>query len=179
MYGHAAEGLFEREAPPGYVEGSTAALAPAPLGEAEHDARLLAFRVGTEWLGLPAASCAFVAPSSRTRALAGRTNEVFRGLLVHRGELLLAMSLRGLLGMPLVEGRLWVGATAGADRWVVDADEVLGVAPYGPTAVLSSPTRGLEQATSFLSAVVRLGDRDIGLLDVDALDLAFRRSLRR
>lgn len=179
VYGRAAEGLFERDAPPGYVDGSTSALAPAPLGEAEQDARLLVFRLGPEWLGLPAASCSFVAPATRTRALAGRTNEVFRGLLVHRGELLLSMSLRGLFGMPLVEGKLLVGATVGGNRWVFDADEVQGVAPYGPAARLSSPTHGLEQATSFLSAVVRLAEHDVGLLDVDVLDVAFRRSLRR
>lgn len=96
-----ARKLLDRPLPPGYRDEWTQHFAgrdeKAPEGE-EIDSVLI-FRIGEEWLGLPAAICREIAEPRPVHSLPHRRSEAVRGIVNVRGELLICISLPALLGI--------------------------------------------------------------------------------
>ncbi|MCS6901791.1 MAG: hypothetical protein RMJ98_19335 [Myxococcales bacterium] len=78
------------------------------------------------------------------RRLAGRSNRVFAGICLFLGELTLAVSLRGLLGLgpPQAQRVRWVAISVPSGRWVFDIDELIGVVRYRETVCSGAPAAG-------------------------------------
>lgn len=180
VFAEQAARLLERPVSAEDTEGWGEALAaPRAVGE-EGSESALVFGLGGEWLGLPTRSAAFVASEVAVRRLPGRSGKIFSGLCVVLGEMTLAVSLRGLLGVGPARGRSgvrWVAMGEPAERWVFDVDELLGVIRFAPAALEAAPTEPMSSVVSYLSGVIRAGERDVGLLDPQRLDQAFLRSL--
>jgi chemotaxis-related protein WspD len=180
VLGVRAHDLFARPAPDDYVEAWAERLAEAEESRADTPHSSLVFRIEDEWLGLLTNDCAFVSAGVSVRRLARRSGPVFSGLAYVRGEILLAMSLRGLLGLsgPIGLNRRFIGLGPPGRRWLFDVDEVHGVLRHADGDVSSAPLHAAQEVTSYVSGVVRRGARSFGLLDAALLDAAFQRSLR-
>lgn len=179
VFSEGAASFFERPPPPGYVARWTEVLREEPAAAEDTSmASAVVFRVEDEWLGLPTKAAAFVAPEVSLRRLAGRSNRVFAGLGLFLGELALAVSLRGLLGLgpPRASQVRWLAMGPPPERWVFDIDELSGVIRY-PEAARSGAPASRASVVTYLSGVIRTPDRTFGLLDPAALDGAFLRSL--
>ncbi len=141
---------------------------------------VLVFRVGRELLGLRAGACAAVVEKAPMRALGGRSGKIFRGLCLFRGELTLAVSLRGLLAIDSrseVQRTRFIAIGEEGSRWVFDVDELIGVRAFAPKEATNVPTERATQIASYVKSIIRVEGEGVGLLDEERLDIAFRRSL--
>jgi chemotaxis-related protein WspD len=99
VYSAAGERLFNREAPPQYVEEWTQRIAEADTTAAADEFSVLVFRMGDEWLAFDTHDVAEVVEIRPIRRVPNRTNGILLGLVNIRGELQLCVSLRELLGI--------------------------------------------------------------------------------
>lgn len=169
----AARAFFERPAPPGYLDAWQAIL-EEPADEPEADATsLLVFRAHDEWLALPATTIVEVTTPRRIHSVPHRAGTPLAGLVNIRGQLQPCLSLHALLGLvggPVQPGlggsaRLLVVEPAAGELWVLGVDEVAGVHRV-PRGTLRPVPATLGQATAHCaSALVRLQDRPVALLD--------------
>jgi len=92
--------LLHRTIPDGYRAQTTAQIAAS----AQHISRsslfaMLVFRLGQEWLALPAAICQQVLSPVKSHSLPHRSNRTLIGVVNVRGQLLLKVSLFEILGL--------------------------------------------------------------------------------
>ena len=159
------------------LDRATAALA-APLEE--HSAErlsLLAVRAGGELLALPAREAARVAPPLPVHRVPHRTNEVFRGIANHDGELLLCMSIEAALGLPAParrEGGALVVAEHGRERWAFAVDRVIGVVDVDGRTLRAPPMTVSGAKSGCVRALVRLEEGEAAVLDAAGLCAVFR-----
>lgn len=173
VFAETAHTLFGRPPPPGYRSEWTQRLAVAaepPLGEGS---TYVTVRVGTEWLGIASSVCVEVTESRRAYPLAHRTTGAFEGLVNVRGQAMLCVSLRALLGIPAREGpsgksRLAVVETP-EGRYALRIDEVDRVRRILSADVREPPTTLARSLSPHVHGVVRDGDRLIGLLAAEDL----------
>lgn len=125
-----ARKLLDRPLPPGYRDAWTQHFArrdeKAPEGE-EIDSVLI-FRIGEEWLGLPAGICREIAEPRPVHSLPHRRHEAVRGIVNVRGELLICISLPALLGIGATAFSRGSGRIAIFPRLVVIGEEARHVA---------------------------------------------------
>ena len=141
VYSDAGRSLLEQELPAGYLDewtnllrssqgttNATAATGTISVG---------IFRLGGEWLALPAALFKEVTQMSVAHTLPHRSDRILIGLVNIRGEIQLCISLKALLGLevadsssqnisPVVYQRMVVVEREGS-RWVFAVDEIYGI----------------------------------------------------
>lgn len=168
VYSRAGRSLLERQPPADYLSAWTAVLADASvlaeasggphgpglsLAAADGDERvvggrralaLMVFRIGAESLALPLPLLQEVTTPFGIHSVPHRSNGCFLGLVNIRGEILLAASLRPLLGLPPAEGPLPAGSrmavtAPGEEQWVIAIDEVLGIHLCDPEELQPPP----------------------------------------
>jgi chemotaxis-related protein WspD len=140
----------------------------------------MVFRVGPEWLALPAEWIGEVVPLRAIHSLPHRKGRALDGLVNVRGELLPCFSLERALGIEPVAasgagasaGRRLIVAGKGAHRLVFRADEVFGVMRYDEARRLAAPGR-----TDRVKHVLEWNGRSLGLLDAESLWASLERSL--
>ncbi|HUS67339.1 MAG TPA: chemotaxis protein CheW [Kofleriaceae bacterium] len=184
VYTSAGRALMERPPPPGYVDEWTDFLAEAKVRAAPRTLAVLVFRVGDEWLGLDTADVIEVAEARSVHRIPHRPGPVLSGLVNIRGQLLLAVSLHGLLRMntPVAasEGgpvaRLVVIQRA-QETWVFVADEVHGVQRFAPGELTPVPVTVAQGAASLSRGLLPMGERLIGYLDGDAVFATLRKAV--
>lgn len=208
VYGNAARHSLTRPVEPDYDEYWARELArpdaAADTSAASLDAALV-FRVGAEWLAVPLALAASVAPIAPVHRLPHRggahSHHALLGIAAAGGKLLPAVSLARLLDIdsetvPATGGRhafrrLLVLAEPGAPSFALPVDEVHGVLRHAPAA-LQPPAATVGRAPPPLLAGVLSGALDgteaagraaagmagIGLLDAGALMAALKGLLR-
>jgi chemotaxis-related protein WspD len=178
----AARTFFDRPPPPGYLESWTEILA-APEAPVDTEATsVLLFRLGREWLSLPATSLVEVTTPRPLHRVPHRTSGVLEGLVNIRGQLQLCVSLHRLLGIErstASPSTAEVGATTPAarmlvfertgapsgDRWVFGADEVAGVQRVVKSAVRSVPSTVSQSGGRYCQALFDWQEQAVGLLD--------------
>lgn len=183
VHGMAAEQFFDREPPPGYADEWTAQLAATsaqPIPEERHTA--VVFRLGAEWLALPAASVSEICEPRPVRRLAHRTNEVLRGLVAVRGRVQLCVSLRGLLGIAAGAGPgqvrpRFVVAGGAAELWVFDVDEVHGVHAFPAAEVRGLPDTFTEGVARHARGILPYRGHDVGYLSEELLFASLRKAV--
>ena len=136
----AARGMFARESMPER---------PEAVGRALHDdvdeRSVLVFRIGSQWLGLPTAQLAEVAPDRPIRRLAHRTSGKLEGAVNVRGELHLCVSLAEMLGLTRREmqggetSRLILLRDPTGALLAFRSDEVRGLQHFTPDQVEAAP----------------------------------------
>jgi chemotaxis-related protein WspD len=193
IYSTAGRALFVRAAPRGYADEWTHALRVGKPHEQVETMSILVFRIGTEWLGLPASVLAQVSDVRKIHALPHRSDAVLLGLVNVRGRIEICCSLAALLGIEPGEGRAATGSLAyhrmivagrERDRWVFPVDEIDGVRRFRPRHVREKPVTVARDRTHFTRVVVDFdesvllhsergetalpfGKRQIGCLDPD------------
>ena len=184
-----ARKLLDRPLPPGYRDEWTQHFAgrneKAPEGE-EIDSVLI-FRIGEEWLGLPATICREIAEPRPIHSLPHRRSEAVRGIVNVRGELLICVSLPALLGIgaaAAVRGaeriavfpRLVVTGE-GAQHVAFEVDEVHGLHAYRAHERGAVPATVGRSAASVVATMIPWKGRAVGCLDAGRLLALIDRSI--
>ncbi|ODG99464.1 histidine kinase [Nostoc sp. KVJ20] len=162
VYSTAGRHLLERSIPENYRHEWTQLLAKSRVSEnsqISHALRttqitVVIFRLQREWLALSAQIFKEISPPSVVHTLPHRSNQILRGLVSIRGELLLCISLSDLLNLeaadtavqtlsPVVYSRMVV--LEKADKtWVFGVDELYGVHRFHQDE-LQDPPKSLTQ----------------------------------
>ena len=133
---------------------------------------VLVFRLEKELLALPAASLRRVTPVARASAIPHRRSRLLRGICSVRGELILCVDLRALLG---VNGEtVQSGADTQSSRrmivlgppdasWVFEVDALIGIERIDAASLRSAPVT-VEYASS--AFVTGLADLEVGCVSV-------------
>lgn len=176
-----ARKLLDRPLPPGYRDTWTEHFArrdeKAPEGE-EIDSVLI-FRIGEEWLGLPAAICREIAEPRPVHSLPHRRSEAVRGIVNVRGELLICVSLSALLGIGTATSSRGAERIAVFPRLVVtgeetkhvafEVDEVHGLHAYRAHERGAVPATVGRSAASVVATMIPWNGRAVGCLDATRL----------
>ena len=187
VYADAALRNLQRPAGDAY-RAEWAALLRQPLAQLDtSDTSALAFRIGREWLALPTAMVAQVAPEAPAHRLPHRGGNGLAGIVNVGGKLMPAISLAAMLGLdeggaPAREGRHtfarllvveWDGQAFALP--VADLYGIVRYASKGLTAPAATINRGVER---FLLGVTRRDDMHIGVLDASLIGHQMTRLLR-
>jgi chemotaxis-related protein WspD len=179
VFGRVARDLFDRPPPPGYREEWTRVLLADDQERLREGASHLVFRVGTEWLALPAAACVEVTAHNGAHPLAHRKSAAFEGIVNVRGQLLLACSLRTLLGIPdageAASRSLLLVADLEGGRWALVIDEVASVVRIAERETREVPSTLDAAVAHHVRCMLDDGERVTGLLDAHALAASLAR----
>lgn len=155
------------------------------------DEVFIVFRVGREWLALPARALEEVGTLRRIHSLPHRRGGAILGVANVRGNLTVCLSPIVLLGLggaqadgmdsvhaqAASQGRMLM-VTTGASSVVLPVDQVDGARRIKSEAIRPLPSTVSGAASSLARGLIREGDRDIGVLDDGRLRDHIARSLR-
>ena len=190
VYSAAAAHLLHDEPPAEYLREWTDRLAePLPAVKTEQSQAVMIFRIGAEWLALPAAIFQEVAEPRPIHSLPHRRGKILKGLVNIRGELVLCVSLGGALGIEEQAGaagrngqrhtvyeRLIVVGTPGG-RLAFLVSEVHGIETFAPTDLRAVPETLALASARYTGGILAWKDRTVGCLDDQPLFATLNRSL--
>ena len=183
VYASAAAARLDSELPSGHLEGWAEHFARVER-EGDVDGRsIFVFRVAVEWLALPTSVFREIVDVRPVRALPHRRNGAVLGLVNVHGELVVCVSLARWLGIEgtdvpkadkhrLAQARLAV-VSRGPHPVAFAVDEVHGTRRFLTRDIVPTPATVSKASGACAQAVVRWGDRSIGLLDDELLFRAF------
>jgi chemotaxis-related protein WspD len=178
----AAARLLSRTPPPGYLDAWARALTRTQLAAEGADLRrAVLVRLGDDLYALEAGLVREVHRPQRVHRVPGRSNEVFRGLVSLRGELVLCADLHALLGAErpartLPTSRI-VRASKDGQAWAFEVDEVLEVVGYDAARVSQPQVTVAKAAVHFTDGLFPWGDRHVARLDAERFFGGLARSL--
>ena len=189
VYSSAAVALFDRESSADDVRTWTRHFSQ-PKSITDPDTQsLVIFRLGQEWLALPARTVEEVLDQRTVHGLPHRRNGILLGLVNVRGELVVCVSLSRLLNsgsLPSPAPRAQGANTAwkrllvvrrGAVRAVFAADEVHGMHRCDRRDLNDLPATIAKCGRTHAVALLTWGERSVGVLDVERVFGALERSL--
>ncbi len=192
VYASAAAGLLHGEPPAEYLAEWTERLAqPRERMDAEQRSQpVMIFRLGAEWLALPAAIFQEVAAPRPIHSFPHRRGKLVRGLVNIRGELVVCVSLGDALGIDerangarrngsqrhTVYERLLVVSTPGG-RLAFPVTEVFGIESFTPAQWRPVPETLALASARYTGAIVSWQGRTLGGLDDARLFSTLNRSL--
>jgi chemotaxis-related protein WspD len=159
------------------IDIATAYYASPPEKEDVASASCFVFRLGQEWLAIPIGMLDEVIGAKPTHSLPHRRGSARVGLVSVRGDIIVHVSLAGLLGIADDEGE---PAAAGAvrrhaprvvvladarGRLAITVDEVLGFHSYDAATLSPVPSTLGQAMRSYATAMLSVGDRIVGMLD--------------
>ncbi|CAM5763062.1 chew domain protein [Labrys miyagiensis] len=185
-----ARNLLDRPLPAGYREEWARHFArddraAGTEGSASEEANaVMIFRIGEEWLALPADACHDVVEPRPVHSLPHRRDTVVLGLVNVRGELLVCASLGELLHVAGSTSQLRAARSDGLRRMVVigdehrrivfHADEVHGLRRCNESMRLAVPATISKAPSTFTTSMLAWEGRTVGCLDaalvLDMLD---------
>jgi chemotaxis signal transduction protein len=161
----------------------------APIERPRTDfSSVLVFRLGTEWLAFPTANLDRVADATVVHSLPHRRRGATAGIVNVGGDLVVHVSLSGLLGVESSTGaddasaerrrvvrRLVVLADT-RGRLAITVDEVWGVHHYTHDELRAIPPTLARAETSYTVSMLQVDTHTVGVLDasrvLDALSVA-------
>lgn len=185
VFSSAAARLFDRVPSSDYLQYWTEHFAEPKQERTAGKLSLVVFRLASEWLALPTPVLQEVAESRVIHSLPHRRRGTLLGLANIRGELLICVSLGGLLGLErtakrdqprLVHARLLVSRWEGC-RLAFPVDEVGGIHRCAPQELKESPATILKSGATFTRGVLSWREKSVGCLDEALLFPALNRQL--
>jgi len=175
VFARSGRQLFSAKGSPDYLEEWAQTLAEEPAQAEEQENKILVFRVGPEWLGLPLQQFREIHAVRSPHRIPHRSSSVLLGLVNIRGGLELCVSLAALLNIasdppghdashPQATARLLV-LEEGLHLWVFPVDEVLGVRNSGGATLEALPVTVSRSPQVFTRGLLTLGGKKVGLLD--------------
>lgn len=187
VYRAAGQRLRERPQPADYRAEWTQIIAGRKAEEQTPGRAALVFRLGREWLALPAGTLEEVMALRTVHSLPHRSSPILLGLVNIRGKLRMCFSLSALLGIQSDGPRQKAPARNLYPRmlvlkhdgqiFVLAVDEVQGTTRYSPDGLEELPATLSGALSRFSSGTLRVGELDVGLLDHELIMYAFARSL--
>ena len=197
VYSAAGRTLLEREAPLEYVNewtnilaktqpdhsGSQTSTAVAPLAQT---LSVMIFRLLGEWLALPVRLFQEVTQPCVIHTLPHRSNELLRGLVNIRGEILMCISLGNLLDLETIAdsphlssvvSKRMVVVVKDEERWVFTVDEVRGVHKFQLDELQAAPVVISKATEAYTKGVIRWQGQKVNYLDSDLLFYTLNRRI--
>ena len=197
VYATAGAQLLNRSLSSAYQSEQTKQISQSLLGTQERSEQLelsvLIFRLGKEWLALPARLCQQILSPLPFHTLPHRSNRTLLGIVNVRGQILLKVSLLEVLGLDLVQKSVVERPAAlvenkvyprmivlekagenGADVWAFDADELHGVHSLNHHQ-LERPAGNVSAVETCTQYVFSWHEQRVSVLDDDRLFDALRR----
>jgi chemotaxis-related protein WspD len=185
VYSQAAIQLLDRPMPVEFRRQWTAHFAGQKDQPPPAKGSAVIFRLGAEWFALPTQAFVEVAEKRRIQSLPHRRQSLVLGVVNHRGEILVCVSLAHLLnleGLPSRESvransqRLLVLAWDG-NRFALPVEEVEGIQRYHPEELHPPGAAAARSAVSFARGILQSGDKTIAVLEPETLFATLNRSL--
>ena len=148
---------------------------------------VVVFRLGDEWLGLPAQLFSEITEMRPIHRLPHRSNTTLLGLVNIRGELKLCMSLGKLLGLD--KGANWTkqqsaslpasgGYRQRSEQFVFPVSEVLGIERFNENDLHPAPASVTLANSTYTRGIFESGDKHIACLDDELLLYTLAKSLQ-
>ncbi|MFA7159436.1 MAG: chemotaxis protein CheW [Kiritimatiellia bacterium] len=185
-YEAAGRGLLDRALPEDYLGDLTRMVARQETQESGAHKAAMVFRLGAEWLALPAAAFLEINRPRPIRRVPHRSNAIFLGLVSIRGDIQLCFSAAGLLGIedagsnaaqPQAHLRRFCVTGMNGRKWVFPADEVCGLCDYEDAAIQPVPVTVARAMQTYTSGIITIGSRQAGIINEELFFGAFDRSL--
>jgi len=187
VYSSAAATLLDREVDSTYLAQAAQAVRAERQTNTRETDSVVIFRLGAEWLALPAAVFQEVCEVRAVHSLPHRRSGSVLGVTNVRGALLVCVSLHALLGIDkstaadnaqrrLVHERLLVVARDG-ERIVFPVDEIHGIHRFGPDQLGDAPATVSKSAATYTRAMLPWQGRAVGVLDDQLLFYTLNKSL--
>lgn len=219
VYGSAGRNLLQREAPKGYVEEWTnlltqdvrnnpkesqasaqnSSVIKKQESSSDEPLGLIIFRVCEEWLALPVWVVKEITHVSSVHILPHRSNHVFAGIVNIRGEILMCILLRNLLGLPCNTkglkcdgsseynrsscsesntGRLTLTPVTyqrmmvleiQGNRWVFPVEEVLGIQRFSSEQLKEPPVVISKTPDTYTKKIIIWDEKQVNYLDYELI----------
>jgi len=182
-YESTGRNLFDREQPEIRLEEAARLIAEPDRKEESKKQTCLAFRIGSEWLALPAGIFIEITRTRPIRNVPHRSNNVFLGLVSIRGDIQLCFSMEGLLGVQPEENpvsgilKRFCVISGNNRKWVFPADEVYGLGAYAERDIQPVPVTVAKTMQKYSTGIIAFNNRQTGLLTPELVMAAFERSL--
>jgi chemotaxis-related protein WspD len=184
IYSGAASKLLDAEPPADYIAHWTRQASRKRDVAERATVSVLIFRIASEWFALQSTSLTEIAASRRIHSIPNRRNGIVLGLANIRGELVVCVSLRGILNIegedPRLRsepgGRLLVIQRDGAST-VCPVDEVHGIERFTTRDLGALPATVAGAAARYTCATLQWSGRTVGVLDERALFHAVNRNV--
>jgi chemotaxis-related protein WspD len=186
VYFAGAAALLDADAPESYLADRTAHFAAPDISGRRETRSVVIFRVASEWVALPTAVVVEVANPLPIHSLPHRRQGIVLGVASVRGELLVCVSLRQVIGadaLPPADERRSSGyrrllvIRREAVRVVCPVDEVHGVHHFDPQSLQNVPTTVAKAATAYSTGLLPWQGHSVGTLDDQLLFYTIGRSL--
>jgi len=208
IFSAAGRRLFERQAPPQYLDEWTRRIAEPDTASVIESKSVIVFRIAGEWLALETRDVVEVVEMRPIHRVPHRSNKLLLGLVNVRGELHLCASLRELLGVedigeaaqdtslsqPGARGEGTVGVSQPAEtftakerlvvverdgsRWAFPVDEVEGVHRIETRAFEELPHTVAKGEGCYSLAVFSHRDKKVGMLSQERVFRALEKTVR-
>jgi len=187
VFGAGAAALLNRDIPAGYREETTRQTAQPRVPKQSGTKPIVVFRIGAEWLALPATVIDEVTEIRFVHTLPHRDGRTIKGVVNIRGELVVCLSLSDLLGFDAApEARHSAGTARRAiyrrllvaahhtGRVACPVDEVVAGLRYRPDELKPVPAT---VARTYTLGIFPWEERNVGVLDSELFFHAVNRSL--
>jgi chemotaxis-related protein WspD len=187
VYAGAAQRNLQRPVSEGYREQWAAHFRLARQSDARDDSAALVFRIGREWLALPATLIDCVAPDSTPHRVPHRGGAGLLGVVNVAGKLLPSIALGSMLGIDQADGAAASGRHTFArlvvlqwedQTYALPVAELHGIVRYAAGAVATPATTINKGLVRFLTGVLSEADMHIGILDAPLIGHQMARLLR-
>jgi chemotaxis-related protein WspD len=185
VYSAGALRVLDNDAPAGYLAEQTDHFAQPQAVDQHATQSVVIFRLGAEWLALPASCVKEVAERLPIHSLPHRLSGPILGVASVRGELLACMSLARVLGLdesstdgrggPATRGRLLVLRREQL-RAVCPVDEVHGIHRARPQDFSEVPATVSKASASYTRQLLVWQGHSVGLLDAELVFHTLKRS---
>ncbi|MDD5482502.1 MAG: chemotaxis protein CheW [Kiritimatiellae bacterium] len=177
--------LLGREPPKDYLENWAKTIARPETKKDGSQKTIMVFRIGSEWLALPAGLFVETTRPRPIRRVPHRSNSVFLGLASIWGNIHLCFSADALLGIqPAPDAKAkdkaprWFCVVSRHNLpWVFPADEVYGLGNYIEKNVQPVPVNVAKTTLKFTTGIVAVNRRQTGLIDEELFFAALERSI--
>ncbi|MEP6670426.1 MAG: chemotaxis protein CheW [Chthoniobacter sp.] len=187
VYSSAARDLLDRGVDSAYLAQSAQQIRTQRQDARRDTDSVVIFRLGAEWLALPAGVFQEVCALRPIHSLPHRRNGAVLGIANVRGALLVCVSLHALLGIDktpaantaqrrLVHERLLVVGRDG-ERLVFPVDEIHGIHRFHPDQLGEAPATVARSTATYTRAMLPWQDKAVGVLDDQLLFYSLNKSL--
>lgn len=186
VFASSARRMLDRPLPADYLETLTAIYAREPAQSGARQSAVVIFRLGEDWLALSSSVMHEIARVEAIHALPHNRNPVIRGLVNHRGQLIICVSLGNLLDVAKPE-EPWRQPYKSFQRMIVirhDQDslafpvsEVRGIQRLQEADLRGAPDTVGGREHNLIRNAFSFEDHDVALLDSDAVYQAIENAL--
>lgn len=178
VYADAAHVIMQRALPVDYRSDWAAHFAAPRQQQRMSDESALVFRLGCEWLCLPARLSVTIAETATPHRLPHRDSKILMGIVNVKGKLYPCVSLAALMGIDTgqaprqaarhVYPRLLVMQLE-QHAFALPVQDLYGIHRYARADLLATPATADQAGHRYLTGILDIEDMKVGCLDADLI----------